>query len=88
MTDEELEIKLQRDRLETDLKHCELELKSLSAKDNKFRCQVQSMSGCYGFLRNIEFTPELAERLKQEYMNWLSVHIEEVKTQLYGNGTY
>lgn len=87
MTDKELEIKLQRDRLETELKHCRLEAQSLSAIDNIFKCTVQSKARCYSFVRNIEFTFELAEHLRKQYIEWLSKRIAKLEKELKKYGT-
>lgn len=87
MTDKELEIKLQRDRLETELKHCRLEAQSLSAVDNVFRCTAQSNARCYSFVRNIEFTPELAEHIRKQYVAWLSRRIKKLEKELGKYGT-
>lgn len=87
MTDKELEIKLQRDKLETELKHCRLEAQSLSAVDNIFKCTVQSKARCYSFVRNIEFTFDLAEHMRKQYINWLSKRIAKLEKELKKYGT-
>lgn len=87
MTDKELKIKLQRDKLETELKHCRLEAQSLSAIDNIFKCTVQSKARCYSFVRNIEFTFDLAEHMRKQYINWLSKRIAKLEKELKKYGT-
>jgi len=87
MTDKELEIKLRRDRLETELKHCRLEAQSLSAVDNIFKCQVHSKARCYSFVRNIEFTFDLAEHMRKQYINWLHKRIAKLEKELKKYGT-
>ena len=87
MANKELEKRLQRDRLETELKHCRLEAQSLSAVDNIFKCTVQSKARCYSFVRNIEFTFELAEHMRKQYIEWLSKRITKLEKELKKYGT-
>lgn len=82
MADKELEKRLQRDKLETELKHCRLEAQSLSAVDNIFKCTIYSKAKCYSFVRNAEFNFELAEHLRKQYISWLSKRIVKLEKEL------